>query len=119
MHQLHLSGPGPWTLDLFPPIPLRSAAAGPFRSHQQPEPGAVSRRRPSQVARGDLAVRHDLPESADTDTFRSDGGGIDLVDEKGVVMIMSDYRRSAMHGPRLPAGTAETGGRGGSRRGAG
>lgn len=118
MHQLHQGGPGPWTL--YPPIPPRPPAAGPSRSDQQPAPGAVSRRRPSQhAARGDLVVRHDMPESADTDPVRSDGRGIDLVDEKGVAMIVSDYRRSATHGPRLPVGTAGTDGRGGCRRGAG
>lgn len=47
---------------------------------------------------------------------RSDGRGIDLLETKGVVMVMSDLRRSATHGPRTPAGTDC---RGGSRRGAG
>jgi hypothetical protein len=117
---LHLSGPGPWTLDLYPPIPPVPRAAGPFRSDHHPEPGAVSRRHPSQhAARGGLAVRHDVPESADTESLRSDGRGIDLIDQKGVVVSMSDLRRSATQGPRLPVGTAGTDGRGGSRRGAG
>jgi hypothetical protein len=60
-----------------------------------------------------------MPESADTESFRSDGRGIDLLEEEGVVMIMSELRRSTTYGPRLPVGTAGTGERGGNRRGSG
>jgi hypothetical protein len=68
---------------------------------------------------GASAVRSRTPESADTGAARSDGRGIDLLDQKGVVMIISEPRRSATHGPRLPVGTVGPDGRGGDRRGAG
>ena len=114
-----LCGPRPRTLDEYLPV-LRLNDARPSSSDRQPEPGAVSRRHPSQhAACGDLIVRHPVPESADTGSFRSDGRGIDLLDEEGVVLIMSDLRRSAMNGPRLPGGAAGSDGRGGRRRGTG
>jgi hypothetical protein len=69
---------------------------------------------------GDLAVRYLVPESADTGPARSDGRGIDLLDAKGVVVIMSLLRRSATEEPRMPHGTsAGATRRGGIRRGAG
>lgn len=82
-------------------------------------PCSAAAHRTAPWSAGDPAVRRHTPKSADTGAARSDGRGIDLLDQKGAVMIKSELLRSATYGPRLPVGTAGTDGRGGDRRGAG
>jgi hypothetical protein len=120
MHDLQHSRPRRWTHRMPPTSTPRLPAISPYWGRFTSVCIAANARAAGTRLAGDLAVRHLVPESADTGSTRSDGRGIDLLDTKGVVVRMSRLRRSSADGPRLPLDTAAGAARrGGIHRGSG